>query len=156
MVLKKTRASTDVLVIDASKGFAKVGKNNVLRASDIKKIADTVTQRITVDKFSRVVSQQEIRDNEYNLNIPRYVDSSDSAETWDIYASMFGGIPMNEIAALDAYWQTFGGLKETLFAHNGTPYATLAAEDVATAIHAAHPSRAEKKRRFRYAGRQPD
>ena len=135
MVLKKTRASTDVLVIDASRGFAKVGKNNVLRASDIKKIVDTVTQRITVDKFSRVVSQQEIRDNEYNLNIPRYVDSSDSAETWDIYASMFGGIPMNEIAALDAYWQTFGGLKETLFAHNGTPYATLAVEDVAAAIH---------------------
>lgn len=135
MVLKKTRASTDVLVIDASRGFAKVGKNNVLRASDIKKIADTVTQRITVDKFSRVVSQQEIRDNEYNLNIPRYVDSSDPAETWDIYASMFGGIPMNEIAALDAYWQTFGGLKETLFAHNGTPYAALAVEDVAAAIH---------------------
>ncbi len=71
MVLKKTRASTDVLVIDASKGFAKVGKNNVLRASDIKKIADTVTQRTNVDKFSRLVSQQEIRDNEYNLNIPR-------------------------------------------------------------------------------------
>ena len=135
IVLKKTRASTDVLVVDASRGFAKVGKNNVLRASDIKKIADTVTQRTTVDKFSRVVSQQEIRDNEYNLNIPRYVDSSDSAETWDIYASMFGGIPMNEIAALDAYWQTFGGLKEALFAHNGTPYATLAVEDVATAIH---------------------
>ena len=135
IVLKKTRASTDVLVIDASRGFAKVGKNNVLRASDIKKIADTVTQRITVDKFSRVVSQQEMRDNEYNLNIPRYVDASDSAETWDIYASMFGGIPMNEIAALDAYWQTFGGLKETLFAHNGTPYATLAVEDVAAAIH---------------------
>ena len=135
MVLKKTRASTDVLVIDASRGFAKVGKNNMLRASDIKKIADTVTQRLTVDKFSRLVSQQEIRDNEYNLNIPRYVDASDSAETWDIYASMFGGIPMNEIAALDAYWQTFGGLKEALFAHNGTPYATLAVEDVQKAIH---------------------
>jgi len=135
MVLKKTRASTDVLVVDASRGFAKVGKNNVLRASDIKKIADTVTRRINVDKFSRAVSQQEIRDNDYNLNIPRYVDSSDSAETWDIYASMFGGIPKSEIAALDAYWQTFDGLQEALFADNGTPYAALAVEDVATAIH---------------------
>ena len=134
MVLKKGRTRNDVLIIDASKGFAKVGKNNVLRASDIKKITDTVIGRADVDKFSRVVSQEEIRANEYNLNIPRYVDSSDTAETWDIYASMFGGIPKSEIAAFDDYWQTFGGLKEALFADNDTPYSALAVDDVEKAI----------------------
>ena len=134
MVLKKVRQGNDVLIIDASKGFAKVGKNNVLRASDIKKIADTVIGREGVDKFSRVVGLDEIRANEYNLNIPRYVDSSDAAETWDIYASMFGGIPKNEIAAYDDYWQTFGGLKEALFTDNGTTWSALAADDVEKAI----------------------
>jgi type I restriction enzyme M protein len=134
MVLKKKRDANDVLIIDASKGFAKVGKNNVLRASDIKRIADTVTSRISVDKFSRVVSQEEIRQNEYNLNIPRYVDSSDSAETWDIYASMFGGIPKSEIALFDDCWNTFTGLKSVLFADGGTPHSALAVEDVEKAI----------------------
>jgi type I restriction enzyme M protein len=134
MVLKKVRTNNDVLIIDASKGFAKVGKNNMLRASDIKKIADTVINRASIDKFSRVVSQEEIRANEYNLNIPRYVDSSDTAETWDIYASMFGGIPKSEIAAFDDYWQTFPGLKEALFTENGSPHSALAVEDVEKAI----------------------
>lgn len=71
MVLKKKRKNTDVLIIDASKGFVKDGKNNKLRASDIKRIADTVIKRDSIDKFSRVVSIEEIRSNEYNLNIPR-------------------------------------------------------------------------------------
>jgi type I restriction enzyme M protein len=134
MVLKKKRSTNDVLIIDASKGFAKVGKNNVLRASDIKRIADTVISRMSVEKFSRVVSQEEIRSNEYNLNIPRYVDSSEGAETWDIYASMFGGIPKSEIAEFDDYWQTFDGLKNVLFTNGDTPYSALAAGDVEKAI----------------------
>ena len=115
MVLKKKRASNDVLIVDASKGFVKVGKNNMLRASDVKKIADAVIHRSNIDKFSRVVSQDEIRQNDYNLNIPRYVDSSARAETWDIYASMFGGIPQAEIDLLMPYWNAFPGLKNALF-----------------------------------------
>lgn len=134
VVLKKKRAASDVLIIDASKGFAKVGKNNVLRASDIKKIADAVISRENIDKFSRLVSREEIRQNEYNLNIPRYVDSSDSAETWDIYASMFGGIPKSEIARFGQYWDIFTGLKDTLFTENGTPYSGLAVDDIERAI----------------------
>ncbi len=131
IVLKKKRPTTDVLIIDASKGFAKVGKNNVLRASDIKRIADTVISRpASVEKFSRLVSQDEIRKNEYNLNIPRYVDSSESAETWDIYASMFGGIPKSEIALLGAYWSAYPNLKTALFTDDGTPYCGLATEDI--------------------------
>ena len=75
MVLRQKRANTDVVIIDASKGFEKAGKNNVLRACDIKKIVDTVTARATIEKYSRAVSRDEIRANDYNLNIPRYVQS---------------------------------------------------------------------------------
>ena len=103
MILKQKRSNTDVLIVDASKGFAKEGKNNKLRASDIKRIADTVINRLEIPKYSKLVSREEIRQNDYNLNIPRYVDSSEAAESWDIYASMFGGIPKAELAALDDY-----------------------------------------------------
>ena len=68
-----------------------------------------------MDKFSRVVSREEIRGNEYNLNIPRYVDSSEEAESWDIWATMFGGIPDLELAGLRDYWAAFPSLKESLF-----------------------------------------
>lgn len=138
MVLKQKRENTDVLIIDASKGFTKEGKNNKLRASDIKKIADTVAKRENKEKFSRVVSREEIRKNDYNLNIPRYVDSSEKAESWDIYASMFGGIPQSEIDELEDYWRAFPKLKEELFIYEGTPYAKLAVEDLKTFI-GAHP-----------------
>jgi type I restriction enzyme M protein len=134
MVLKKKRATSDVLIVDASKGFSKVGRNNVLRASDIRKIADAVISRTSVKKYSRLVGQEEIRRNEYNLNIPRYVDSSDSAETWDIFASMFGGIPRSEIAAFDEYWNTFDGLKSVLFADNGTPHCACVPTGIEKAI----------------------
>ena len=134
MVLKQKRENTDVLIIDASKGFIKEGKNNKLRASDIKRISDAVAARADYPKFSRVVTQDEIRKNDYNLNIPRYVDSSESAESWDIYASMFGGIPKSEIDELYEYWKAFPNLKQTLFNDNGTPYLTLAANDIKSQI----------------------
>ena len=134
MVLKQKRENTDVLIIDASKGFIKEGKNNKLRASDIKRISDAVAARADYPKFSRVVTQDEIRKNDYNLNIPRYVDSPESAESWDIYASMFGGIPKSEIDELYEYWKAFPNLKQTLFNDNGTPYLTLAANDIKSQI----------------------
>lgn len=134
MVLRQKRENTDVLIIDASKGFEKVGKNNRLRSSDIRRIVDAYIARADLPKFSRKISRDEIRKNEYNLNIPRYVDSSEGAESWDIYASMFGGIPMSEIDALSDYWKAFPGLKETIFTWNDTPYAVLAADDIANAI----------------------
>lgn len=134
MVLKQKRANTDVLIIDASKGFAKEGKNNKLRASDIRRIVDAYVSRSTIDKFSRLVTRDEIRANEYNLNIPRYVDSSEEAETWDIYATMFGGIPNAEIDMLHAYWDAFSGLRETLFVCDGTPYSRVAVANTREAI----------------------
>lgn len=134
MVLKQKRANTDVLIIDASKGFEKEGKNNKLRASDIKKIVDVVTRRETVEKFSHVVSRDEIRRNDYNLNIPRYVDSSEKAESWDIYASMFGGLPISEINELKEYWTAFPTLKTALFEKTAGEYAKIVVADIKKAV----------------------
>lgn len=134
LVLKQKRKNTDTLIIDASKGFIKEGKNNKLRASDIKKIADTVAKRETTTKFSRLVTREEIRENEYNLNIPRYVDSSENAETWDIYASMFGGIPVSELDELKKFWTAFPTLRSDLFADSDTPYVELLAKDTKAII----------------------
>lgn len=130
MVLKQKRENTDILIIDASKGFVKEGKNNKLRASDIKRITDTVLKRESIDKFSKVVTREEIRSNDYNLNIPRYVDSSEAAESWDVYASMFGGIPVLEIETLNEYWKAFPTLKNTLFTNSDIPYVDLAVKDI--------------------------
>lgn len=114
MVLRQKRDRDDVLFIDASKGFIKAGKKNKLRASDIRRIVDTYETRQETDKFARRVSREEIRANGYNLNIPRYVDSSDAAETWDLYATMYGAIPNREIEALP-YWSFLPTLRSTLF-----------------------------------------
>lgn len=133
MVLRQKREDTDILIIDASKGFAKEGKNNKLRASDIRKIVDTVKDRKNIEKFSRVVSREEIRANDYNLNIPRYVDSSESAESYDIYASMFGGIPENELENFNAYWKAFPSLKAELFSGEGG-YLSLKTQDIKMTI----------------------
>lgn len=134
MVLKQKRANTDTLIIDASAGFVKEGKNNRLRASDIKKIVDAVTGRLTVDGYSRSVTRDEIRRNEYNLNIPRYVTSSQGTEHWDIYATMFGGIPDREIDELGEYWRALPGLREALFVQTGH-YAQLAAENIEKVVN---------------------
>ena len=135
MVLKQHRDQDDVLIIDASKGFVKDGKQNRLRACDIKRIADTVRDRKDITGFSKKVSREEIRSNGYNLNIPRYVDSSEAAEHFDIYATMFGGIPNTEIDALQKYWDAFPSLRSDLFTPQADkPYADLKVEDVKTAI----------------------
>ena len=134
MVLKQKKSTTDVLIVDASKGFIKEGKNNKLRASDIKKIVDTVTKREDIQKFSKVVSREEIRANDYNLNIPRYVDSSEEAESFDIYALMFGGIPEYELDKLNTYWQAFPQLRSFLFKNTGNGYYTLNESDVKKSV----------------------
>ncbi len=127
MVLKraKSRQDTSILFVDASRGFEKDGKNNKLRECDIRKIVDVVTQRKEVEDFSRLISRETIRENEYNLNISRYVDSSDKAEHYDIYATMFGGIPKSEIMSLSKYWEAFLKLMDDLFSFNELGYATL-------------------------------
>lgn len=130
MVLKQKRTNDDVLIIDASKGFIKEGKNNKLRDSDIKKIVDTFKNRLSIDKYSKVVSRDEIRQNDYNLNIPRYVDSSEKAESWDIYALMFGGIPEYELSDYNEYWNAFPTLRADLYSKAGNSYYALNTDDV--------------------------
>ena len=135
MVLKKNRGNEGVLIIDASKGFIKDGKQNKLRACDVKKIADTYRERKEIPGFSRVVTRDEIRRNEYNLNIPRYVDSSEAPVKYDIYSTMFGGIPNSEIADLSKYWEAFPSLQQDLFTpEHDRPYSTVKVENIVGAI----------------------
>jgi type I restriction enzyme M protein len=134
IVLKQKRPNTDVLIVDASKEFIKVGKNNKLRASDIKRCVDAVIYRETNPKYSKLVSRDEIRENDYNLNIPRYVDSSENAESWDIYATMFGGIPANEIDELVKFWQAFPTLREALFTQTSSHHAKLKTGEIKKTI----------------------
>ena len=135
MVLRKNKKDSDVLIIDASKGFEKDGKNNKLRACDIKRIVDAYKERPEkIKKFARRVSRAEIIQNDYNLNIPRYVDSSEKAESWDIYASMFGGIPEAELQDLSAYWTAFPHLKAALFSPDNEAYCRLNVQNLKNAV----------------------
>ncbi|MDD3052745.1 MAG: N-6 DNA methylase, partial [Candidatus Cloacimonetes bacterium] len=134
MVLKRNRPNSDVLIIDASKGFERAGKNNKLRACDIKKIADTIKSRESIDKYSALVTKKTIRENDYNLNIPRYVNSLEPAESWDIHATMFGGIPAKEVDQLLGYWEAFPGLKDAIFEKTSDEYLAAKCDDIRTAI----------------------
>ena len=104
-----------VLFIDGSRGFAKVGKKNELRARDIKRIFDAYKARADIEGFAHLASLEEIEANGFNLNIPRYVDSSEPVEPVDIHASMFGGVPSSEIDLLADYWQAWPTLRERVF-----------------------------------------
>lgn len=140
LVLKQKRQNTDVLVVDASKHFLKEGKTNKLQASDIKRITDAVINRESNDKFSQLVSKETLRENGYNLNIPRYVDSSPAAESWDLHATMLGGIPNSEIAELHRYWQALPQLQNSLFTPKSAAYSTLSiAKEAVNATISQHP-----------------
>lgn len=125
MVLKQERDRDDVLFIDASQGFIKQGKYNHLRARDIQRIVDAVRNRVDVPHFAKVVTRDEIRANDHNLNIPRYVSATLPPESVDLYATMHGGIPTSEIAALEHYWTALPGLREALFTEKVEGYAEL-------------------------------
>ncbi len=117
MVLRKYREENDILFIDASKEFSKDGNKNKLRQRDIRKIVDTVISRKDIPHYSRVVDYDELDRNGFNLNIPRYVDSSDKENIHDIYALMNGGIPNNEIDSenFTKIWEEFPTLKNDIF-----------------------------------------
>lgn len=132
MVLRKVRESSDILFIDASKGFTKDGNKNRLRQRDIRKIVDTVISRKNIDRYSRLVSFDEIEQNGFNLNIPRYVDSSTKQDPHDIFALMYGGIPNAEINSenLAPFWRQFPTLKNELFRAVNSDYSEAAAESL--------------------------
>jgi type I restriction enzyme M protein len=119
IVLDKENAATrkGIFMIDASKGFLKDGNKNRLREQDIHKIVDAFNNQIEIPKFSRMVPLAEISDpkNNFNLNLPRYVDSTEPEDIQDIDGHLRGGIPNSDIADLDRYWQVFPNLKATLF-----------------------------------------
>lgn len=106
-----------IFMIDASKGFIKDGNKNRLREQDIHKIVDVFTKQTNVPKYSRLVSIEEISDpkNDYNLNIPRYIDSQETEDIQDIEAHLSGGIPNADIEALNEYWEVYPSLKAELF-----------------------------------------
>lgn len=119
IVLDKDHAAhrKGIFMIDASKGFVKDGNKNRLREQDIRKITDVFTQQDEVPKYSRMVSMTEIADakNDYNLNIPRYIDTQEAEDLQNIEAHLQGGIPQADIEALKAYWQVFPNLNKDLF-----------------------------------------
>ena len=121
IVIDKADASgrTGLFMVDASKGFMKDGNKNRLRSQDIHKIVDVFTRQIELARYSRMVSFEEIAKNDYNLNIPRYIDSSEPEDLHDLNAHLNGGIPNADIDALHAYWQVFPNLRKTLFAPSG-------------------------------------
>jgi type I restriction enzyme M protein len=123
IVLDKENAANrkGIFMIDASKGFMKDGNKNRLRHQDIHKIVDVFTKQIELPKYSRMVSVAEIEANDYNLNIPRYIDSSEPEDLHDIEAHLLGGIPNVDIDALEDYWQVFPTLKQQLFEASARP-----------------------------------
>jgi len=125
-----------IFMIDASKGFKKDGPKNRLREQDLHKIVDVFNHQITQPRYSRMVGLDEIESNDYNLNIPRYIDSSASEDLHDLSAHLKGGIPNADIEALDEYWQVFPSLREGLFApqREGYSQALVKASEVKKAI----------------------
>jgi type I restriction enzyme M protein len=116
-------ARKGIFLIDASKGFMKDGNKNRLRAQDIHKIVDVFTHQTEVPRYSRMVPLAEIANpaNDYNLNIPRYIDSSEPEDEHDLDAHLNGGIPARDIDALAAYWEVFPTLRADLFAPADRP-----------------------------------
>lgn len=107
-----------IFMIDAGKGFIKDGNKNRLREQDIHKIVDTFNNRIETDKYSRMIPLSEIADpkNDYNLNIPRYIDSQEADDLQDIEAHLLGDIPNHDIEDMAAYWKVYPTMKSKLFA----------------------------------------
>lgn len=112
---ENTEERKGIFMIDASKGFIKDGNKNRLREQDIHKIVDIFNNQIKTEKFARFVSFEEIEKNEFNLNIPRYIDTLEEEDIQDLNAHLNGGIPNRDIESLNSYWNVYPSLKKTLF-----------------------------------------
>ena len=121
VVLDKAQAATrkGIFMINASRGFMKDGAKNRLRAQDIHRIVDAFTRQAHEPRYSRFVPTEEIERNDFTLNIPRYIDSSEPEDLQDLDAHLHGGIPARDIDALGAYWTAFPSLRDQLFASAG-------------------------------------
>ena len=117
IVIDKSTAATreGLFMVDASKGFIKDGNKNRLRSQDIHKIVDVFNHQIELSRYSRMVSLEEIATNDYNLNIPRYIDSSEPEDIHNLSAHLNGGIPNADIDILENYWRVFPQVRSVLF-----------------------------------------
>ncbi len=133
MVLDKedAHARKGIFIVDAGAGFMKDGPKNRLRAMDIHKIVDVFNRRLEVPKYSRMVGFEEIEKNDFNLNIPRYIDSREPEDIQDIEGHLRGGIPVADIDALERYWAVCPQLRKALFKKNRPGYVDLAVENAA-------------------------
>jgi type I restriction enzyme M protein len=120
---ENAQARKGIFMIDASRGFMKDGNKNRLRAQDIHRIVDTFTRQLEVPRYSRMATLSEISDpkNDFNLNLPRYIDSTEPEDLQDIDGHLRGGIPDRDIDALDRYWQVFPAVRSLLFESGGRP-----------------------------------
>lgn len=130
IVINKENAETrkGIFMLDASKGFIKDRNKNRLREQDIRKIVDVFNKQLEIPKYGRMVPLLEISDpkNDFNLNIPRYIDSQESEDTQDIYAHLNGNIPNRDIDALEKYWSIYPSMKTVLFTKgNRTGYSSI-------------------------------
>lgn len=127
---ENAQARRGVFMIDASKGFMKDGPKNRLRSQDIHKIVDTFNRQVEIERYSRMVPLHEIASeaNDYNLNIPRYIDSAEPEDHQDLNAHIHGGIPEHDIEALKPYWDAFPELCTALFRPNRSGYVDLAVD----------------------------
>ena len=127
---ENAKARTGVFMIDASKGFMKDGPKNRLRSQDIHKIVDVFNKQTELSHYSRMVALSEVADsrNDYNLNIPRYIDSNAPEDIQDLRAHLHGGIPDRDLDLLSTYWGAFPSLRKSLFKPNRNGYSDLAIE----------------------------
>jgi type I restriction enzyme M protein len=118
-----------IFMIDASKGYIKDGNKNRLRAQDMHRIVDTFHRHLEQPRYARMVPVAEIEANDFNLNLPRYIDTSEPEDLQDIEAHLKGGIPDRDLDALAAYWQVLPGVRAQLFVSAGRPgYSRLLVE----------------------------
>lgn len=142
LIIDKQDAHTrkGIFMIDASSGFMKDGPKNRLRERDIHRIVEVFTQRLDLPGYARMVPVEEIEKNEYNLNLPRYIDSQETEDIQDIDAHLNGGIPERDLKTLNDYWLVCPALKESLFSPARPGYLNLRVEktEINTTIHT-HP-----------------
>jgi len=128
---QEAHTRTGIFMLDASRGYMKDGPKNRLRAQDIHKIVDVFTRQLAVPKYARMVDFAEIEKNEFNLNLPRYIDSQQAEDRQDIAGHLQGGIPRADVDALDRYWAVCPQLRQTLFTANRPGYLDLAVDKAA-------------------------
>jgi type I restriction enzyme M protein len=155
LVLDKEHAAaraaghTGIFMIDASKGFIKDGNKNRLRAQDIHKIVDTFTRQLEIAKYARRVPLAEIETNDFNLNLPRYIDSTEAEDWQDIEAHLRGDIPNRDVDNLAAYWDVFPGVRHELFAPFSNTGVSLAHLKTLGNYHGTPHSGGNDRQRFR-------